>query len=164
MRDAIAKLKELEPLSAGIDQAGERYPRFLPASTLLGMFFFELRSASSSDIEALDLIRDFEPQRGFYGAVILRGHGAHPDDTGIVVRARSNTAYERTIGPTGLFGGATLTSTAESQGQHNGAMLTWTEVNFSAFAFDVLAVLNGTYRVGFASSFHGLDFRKQSVE
>jgi hypothetical protein len=30
--------------------------------------------------------------------------------------------------------------------------------NFSAFAFDLIAMMNGTYRQGFASSFHGLSF------
>jgi hypothetical protein len=35
-------------------------------------------------------------------------------------------------------------------------MLTWFSQNFPMFAFDIVALLNGTYRPGMVSSFHGL--------
>ena len=37
-----------------------------------------------------------------------------------------------------------------------GALLHWSEGAFSQFAFDLLAMLQGTYRAGYASSFYGL--------
>lgn len=52
-----------------------------------------------------------------------------------------------------------MTATKESNGRHIAAMSLWGDVNFSTFAFDVLALLNGTFRRGFVSSFHGFDFQ-----
>ena len=37
---------------------------------------------------------------------------------------------------------------------HFWAMLMWSEPNFSGFAFDLVALLNGTFEIGRLSSFH----------
>jgi hypothetical protein len=89
VREAVMKLAELEPLIKGVDAPGENYPKYLPASAVLAMVFFELRSADASDLEALNLIRDLQVQRPFYGAMILRGEGLHPDDTALIRQLQS---------------------------------------------------------------------------
>jgi Domain of unknown function (DUF6602) len=156
--DALAKLAELDPLMAGFDPAGERYPRYLPSSAVLGMVFFELRASDQDDIEALNLFRAVAFERGFYGAVILRGPRKNPDDTALIERAESNIPMEEMRAPNGLGHGVTRTATTEVLGNHLLALMMWSDINFSRFAFDLLALLQGTYRRGFVSSFHGLDF------
>lgn len=60
--------------------------------------------------------------------------------------------------PEGLLHNTALTASIESNGAHRGAMLMWSPVNFSQFAFDLLAFLNGSYEPGRNASFHGNDF------
>jgi hypothetical protein len=132
---------------------------FLRTTALVVMLFFELRDGDRFDIGALNLIRDAEFQRPFYGAVILRGDGLHPDDTGSVHKYHSDTPHTEMLFEGGLLKGITMTASAELRGRHIGAMLSWAAIDFSRFAFDLLAHLNGTYRQGYASSFHGLDIR-----
>jgi hypothetical protein len=158
VREAAEKLGELEPLAAGIDSERERYPRYLTAAAILGMMFFELRAADQFDIEALNLIRDFRSRRHFYGAAILRGEGLHPDDTALIQRCRSDQPMSLCKGgPTGsILHGLTFTASTPLGESNICATLMWADVNFSGFAFDLLALLNGTYRTGYGSSFHGL--------
>jgi hypothetical protein len=37
-------------------------------------------------------------------------------------------------------------------------MFHWAEANFSQFAFDLIAMMNGTYNPGLLSSWHGMTF------
>jgi hypothetical protein len=159
VREAIAKLEELEPLTSGIDPEGYQYPRFLPSSAILAMLFFELRSENRNDVEALNLLRDAHFQRRFYGAAILRGEGSHPADTALIAKYRSDVPHAEIVGPNGLLQGFVMTASKEQGLQHIGASLMWGDVFFSQFAFDLLAMLNGTYRPGSGSSLHGLEIR-----
>jgi hypothetical protein len=156
VREAGAKLAELEPLTVGVDPEGEKYPKFLPRSTVLAMLFFELRSTEASDMGALNQLRNLQFHRPFYGAVILSGEALHPDATGLAKLFQSKERMEEMLPPNGLYSGCAMSSTTEFNGQHLGAMLSWADINFSDFAFDLLALLNGTYRRGFASSMHGM--------
>jgi hypothetical protein len=160
VREAIDKLSELKPLMAGFDNIDDYYPRYLPASAVLAMVFFELRTGDQSDLEALNLFRTLEFQRLFYGAVVLRGEGLSPDDTALINRFHAVAPNGASFSPHGLLNGMTMTETADSHGQHVLAMMTWSDINFSKFAFDLLALLRRTYRPGFVSSFHGLDFSR----
>jgi hypothetical protein len=159
VREALEKLGELEPLMAGFDTPDNRYARYLPVSALVAILFFELRADNRSDIGALNLLRDAKFKRAFYPAVILRGEGLDPDDTALVGKYHSETPHSRLLTEGGLLAGITTTESAEMEGRHIGAMLQWSEIKFSEFAFDLLAFLNGTFRRGFASSFHGLEIR-----
>jgi hypothetical protein len=49
-----------------------------------------------------------------------------------------------------------LSSVRVTDELHFGAMLLWTEMNFSQFAFDLIAIMQGTYEVGRLSTFHGI--------
>ena len=59
---------------------------------------------------------------------------------------------------TALLGPTALAATTEVEGQHRGAVITWMDINFSMFAFDLLALVNGSYRHGLISSYYGFDF------
>jgi hypothetical protein len=158
VKEATEKLSELEPLMSGVDPAGEQYPRYLPASAVLAMLFFEYRIADLADQQKiLSLFQTLEFRRLLYGAVILRGEGSHADNTAIVQRYESQEPHTG-MNSEGMTKGMTLTPTQQSNGRNIGVMMTWTGINFSRFAFDLLAFLRGTYRPGFLSSFHGFDF------
>jgi hypothetical protein len=160
VRQAIAKLEELKPLTKGFNAPGYPYPRFLPADAILTVLFFELRLEDRDDIEALNLVREAALfQRQFYGPVILRGEPNHPDETAVIQTYHSVEPHAEILGPNGLLHGFVMTATTELASHNIGATLTWGDVGFSQFAFDLLALLNGTYRVGFGSSFHGLEIR-----
>lgn len=158
---AARKLRQLEPLMASVDAPAERYPTYLPAHAVLGIVFFELRSENANDLKALETLRDLSQlRRPFYGAVILRGEGLDPDNTGIVRTLTSENPIDALARPQGLLGNFTFASSVESAGSHFGSMLMWSPIHFSDFAFDLLAIMNGTYRSGFVSSWHGLEFSK----
>lgn len=158
MRDAIDKLDELRPLMLGMNTPGERYPKYLPVNAILSMLFFELRAADAGDREVLELVRDFETIRVFYGPVVLRGEGLHPDYTGKFQRLRTNEPAAPTFdAEKGMLRGIAHSGSRQFGSSHILADLEWGDVNFSHFAFDLLALLNGTFRPGFGSSFHGID-------
>src|SRR5271157_3027572 len=108
---------------------------------------------------SLNFVRRIELRRRFYGAVVLRGEGLHPDDTALVEQYQSNEPVPAVWTEAGLLHGYVMSDSVESSGRRVGVTLMWADVNFSRFAFDLLAMLNGTYRMGFASSFDGLEIR-----
>jgi hypothetical protein len=158
--DSIGKLRQLAPLVVGVDDANERYPKYLPAHAVLGVLFFELRKDDRKDLGALELFRGLQLGRPFYGGVVLRGEGLRLDETAMIELTVANEPMTPIFTDAGLLHGCAMSGTAEVGGQHWGAMLMWSDVNFSRFAFDLLALLNGTYQRGRVSSFHGLDLGK----
>lgn len=163
VQESVNKLSELGELMAKIDQVGERYPTYLPLNAVLVMMFFELREEDKKDVAALDALsvsRAFP--RVSYGPVILSGDGWSEDYTALVRNSISDQPLERPEGSPdqGLLSGLYLSETREESGLNIGSMLTWSPMHFSDFAFDVLALMNGTYQHGLVSSFHGVDFAK----
>lgn len=156
--EAIGKLQQLAPLVAGFDAPGERYPKFLPINAVFGFVFFELRKDDAKEMEALEAFRNLSFGRGFYGAVILRGEGLRTDDAAKIEPMVSDQPMTPIFLDAGLLNHIAMTGTSEIDGRHCGAMMLWSDMNFSTFAFDVLALLNKTYKHGFVSSFHGHDF------
>jgi len=156
--ESIDKLGQLAPLTNGVDAANERYPRHLPRQAILVMLFFELRRVDQADLVCLENLRTAEFGRPLYGPVILRGEGLSQGDTGLATQTVSHEPMERLFVHNGLLHNISMTDTIDVAGQHRGAMLHWSDINFSKFAFDLLALLKGTYEHGRASSFHGIDF------
>jgi hypothetical protein len=156
--EACAKLSQLAPFLDGVDQPGQRYPKYFPASAVCAMLFMELRRGDQGDRRALTVIRDFRLSRGFYGAVIFRGEG-QGDATALISQTVSNDSMNELWPEAGLLSDLAMTESIEVDGHHKGIILKWTDLNFSDFAFDLLALLKGTYRHGYASSMHGLDFK-----
>ena len=158
---AARKLQQLEPLMASVDDPAERYPTYLPAHAVLGAVFFELRRENANELRALETLRDLAlVRRPFYGAVILRGDGLDADCTGMVRVLLGKEPLVTLTTQKSLLGNAVFSSSVECPEGHLSTMLMWTPMHFSDFAFDLLAIMNGTYRSGFVSSWHGLDFSK----
>jgi hypothetical protein len=72
----------------------------------------------------------------------------------------SDTPSDGLVLANGLLEHIYMSPTAPEEERNLGAMLTWSPMHFSDFAFDLLALMNGTYRHGRVSSFHGFDFNK----
>jgi hypothetical protein len=157
VRQAANKLGELAPLMADNNKLEDLYPPFLPRTCGLAMVFFELRREDSGDVPPLEIIRDLSFNRPFYGAVILRGEGRDEDDTAMVDRQDLKQSQEETLGPDPSGHAYVMTQTREVENQHRRARFTWADTHFQRFAFDLLAMLKGTYVPGYASSLHGYD-------
>ena len=157
---ALEKLSELKPLMAGVDEPRARYPQYFPASTVLGTLFIELSRDDAKDIVALERFRVANLNRDFYGGIVLRGAGRAENSTGLIRPMTSDTPMEEMFLANGLLHGSALTKTVEDGPQHCSAALMWSDTHFADFAFDLLAVMKGTYEPGRVSSFHGLDFSK----
>jgi len=124
-----------------------------------GMVFFELRQDSQFDATAFERINSCIQYRGFLGGVVLRGEGHAGQFSARISLLRSETPIEGTIGPgkkSLLKGSAMAKSLEVSESLHFGSMLIWAESAFSQFAFDLIAMMQGTYRSGFLSSFYGM--------
>ena len=163
--DAFKKLDELAPL-LGIDEPNERYKRYLPANFCMGMIFFEL----PENVAQLRLLNKLVPAnllRGFFGGIVLSAEGINQKNTGrflymlgggepfSLAKAKGRTLTS--IARDGI-GGVWSDSVEVSPGQYLTCMFSWLEANFSFFAFDLIAMMNGTYNPGLLSSRHGLTF------
>jgi hypothetical protein len=163
-RQAFQKLAELRPLMTSVDPPGDRYPKFLPKDVVLAMVFVEVLSKNRLQVNALhELSAAYDLNRGFYGAMLLSGEGLDPDFTGLTKVLRCEA------GATPITSGGDLLSLccmanwrAEREG-NLAVMLTWLDMNFATFAFDLLAIMQGTYERGRVSSFFNLDMTKYSV-
>jgi hypothetical protein len=161
VKAAAEKLHQLEPLMRNTDHPDERYPTYLPERTVLGMVFFELQRNAATDVTALEIIRDLTTlQRDMYGAIVLSGEGHHIDDTGLIRLTVSDTPLPSRDSNTNLLNGVSISETREIKGKHFGAIMMWSDIQFSEFAFDLLAIMNGTFRIGSISSWHGIDLSK----
>ena len=159
VKDAIDHLGELKKLMSGMDSLNERYKMYLPADFFCGIAFFELRKENESEKLALNSIIRGIQLRGFIGGIILRGEGHSKQLTGKIDLLSSETDMtlafkesDRSL----LSGGGNTESLKINDYLHFGAMLVWSEINFSRYAFDLVALLNGTFEVGRLSSFHAL--------
>jgi hypothetical protein len=158
VKDAIAKLGQLGPLMAGVDSADDRYPTYLPEHTVLTAIFFELREAQINDFEAVSALRStWSFQRVAYPPMVLFGEGRSEDDTALIRATVSDTQTDEIVLERKLLANFYMSSTSPEGAQNVGMMLDWSPLNFSRFAFDLLAIMNGTYEHGRVSSFHGLD-------
>ena len=161
-RDAIAKLRELEPLLQ-CDEPEERYRKFIPLGFMCAAIFFSLDNVRS--VASLDALSPNPALRGYLGAVILRANVEDDPGTGRVQLIEGDTDLARPANSGTLLRGFMISEFHQSSnGKYRGAHLTWTQANFSMFAFDLVAILNGTFRMGYVSSFHALPFKQTQGE
>jgi hypothetical protein len=159
VKEAADHLGELLPLLGGPDDPGEIYKVHLPTSFCCGMVFFDLKLDSQFDAVALEGIIASGLYRGFFGGIVLRGEGRPDQASARISLFKSETPSEGTIGrdKQSLLMGAPMSETLKvADNFHVGAMLLWADVMFSQFAFDLIARMQGTYRIGYTSSFYGL--------
>ena len=159
VKAAADHLGDLSPLMGGPDGLSERYKVHLPPSFCCGMVFFDLRGDAQFDATALGRIIPCIQYRGFFGGLILRGEGHVDQMSARISVLRSETAIEGTIEPDkeSLLKGSPMSQSIKvADNLHFGSMLMWSESAFSQFAFDLIALMQGTYKSGYVSSFYGL--------
>jgi hypothetical protein len=157
VRDAVNHLRDLTPLMLGQDAPDERYKMHLPPQFSCGLVFFELRTKHARSEAALRAVADAGTLRGFYGGTILRAEGHTKPLTGKLRLYISDTPVESSV----QRGGPPLTefalsrTTPTAEGQHLGVDVFWSEMAFSEFAFDLIALMKGIYRINRVSSWYG---------
>ena len=143
----------------GPDDPSEKYKLHLPGSFCCGMVFFDLKRDSQFDVAALETIIRCVGHRGFFGGLVLRGEGHVGHSSARISITRSESPIESSIGPDkeSLLKGCPMSATIPGiDGLHYGSMLMWHESAFSQFGFDLIAMMQGTYRSGYLSSFYGV--------
>lgn len=155
-REALQHLGDLAPLMQGLDAATDRYRLYLPPTFSCGLLFVELRVEDATSEVALAALVEGIGLRGFFGGVVLRGEGHTLPHTGRLSITRSDSPVS-SIGPatgTSLLEIGMSASVPVADSVHIGAMLDWSEMGFARFAFDLVAMLQGTFD-GRLSSFYG---------
>jgi len=158
-KDSLSKINELRPLLRGFNQTtdydGLLNPRFFGMSV-----FFEVQKINEYKADILDnLVSPMDMP--YYGGVILSGEGRNVNDTGHFRMLIGDTKIESTIGEDkgSLITGSPLANSVETADkQFAGTMLTWSPANFSFFAFDIIALLEGRYQAGKISSKYGMSW------
>ncbi|MBN1814254.1 MAG: hypothetical protein JXA14_20615 [Anaerolineae bacterium] len=178
---ALKHLFDLTPLLADKDAPEARYKRYLPANFLMAVVFFELRREYEFSKKALNNLVPPQGLRGYFGGIVLRGEGLPPEVCGRIRMFPSETAIRSSVGkkrgslltdsqwadsrvstPEDSYLGPMITpwegekATQYLSKAHLSAQLIWSEAEFARFAFDLVALLKGTYQMSLPSSFHGL--------
>ncbi|HZQ68112.1 MAG TPA: DUF6602 domain-containing protein [Terriglobales bacterium] len=159
MREALSHLADLMPLMQSSDEPSQPYKLHLPDGFCCGVIFIELGIPESKAESTLASLMEGLRLRGFLGALVLRGEGHTLPSTGRLSIVRSETPIESTwrdAKTPSLLEFGLSKSIEVAQNVHMGAMAMWAELHFSQFAFDLVALLQGTYRPGFASSIYGV--------
>lgn len=132
---AIDHLRDLEPLYKGIDLPEERYKNYLPEDYFCGVVFFDVSKNNQKSEAALKVLLPNNGPRNFWGGIILRGEEQPSEHSGQIV----------------------ITLEEKPSGEVLGVSVYWWEISFSTFAFDLVALVNGTYSPRFFSSFFALN-------
>lgn len=173
LASGLSKLDELKPLLSKIDHDSEKYKMFLPKNFFSSLVFFEIDKKQEFCKNLLNKL--IYTERGFYGAVILSAEELSENYTGIIKLTESEKEQYSNVGDgkNSLVGpgikttenmviGACLSDSIKIGNTYLGTILFWSESNFSQFAFDFLALVNGTYENGRLSSFYGTGFGIQT--
>jgi hypothetical protein len=157
-KDAMEHLLDLEPL---LNVARPEFEQFTIPRTFFSLIvFFELRKVNEFSKKALDNFVPENDLRGYMGGLILRGEGLIPEMTGRLSMMESDDEHNLSKAKRSCL---SLTefifSGKKKYDSHYGlALLTWDYNNFAEFAFDIVAILNETFKAHGQSSLHGLSF------
>jgi len=155
--DAIDHLNDLAPLMSGSNNRDIPYKLYLPDDFYCGIVFYELHDENKGNQSALFDMLKGASLRGYLGGLVLRGEGHDLPLSGRITTAHSAQPLESFMDPAiGLLGIAHSKTVEASADNHFGVLITWLEAGFAQFAFDIVAMLNGTYRPGYVSSFFGM--------
>jgi hypothetical protein len=159
---AFSKLNELNPLLEKIDDEGEFYRKYIPIKFYMGIVFFELLEKNQKQTEIFSKLIPTNFQRGFSGGVILTAEGLNRNSTGLFKYIKTNEPMSGSVDKDRLAvtegAGRWSKSVMLSSNEYIACLLDWSESNFARFAFELIAVMDGTYRQGFIPSWHGMSF------
>jgi len=165
--NAFKKLNELAPL-LGIEDVNEPFKQYIPSDFYMGMIFFELPEEEQGKLQLLNKLLPANFLRGFFGGIILSAEGLDQRNTG---QFRYVPVGGSPLPPLAKMKGRTLVSVKgdiwsdsieRTPGEYTVCLFGWAVQYFALFAFDLISVMNGTYRPGIVSSWHGLTFSLES--
>ncbi|MCJ8212060.1 hypothetical protein MUY27_20250 [Mucilaginibacter sp. RS28] len=139
------------------------YKFYLPKNFFCATVFFELHKSNEMDFGALDAFLEGSDLRNFYGGYILRPESHEKYSSGIV-KFEYLHEDEKPRNRSLLFWAY---SKCKKQGDfYLRSRLNQSETYFSEFAFDIVALLKGTYKPYALSSMYGFgtsDWEKGSA-
>ncbi|MDF2953058.1 MAG: hypothetical protein OD816_000303 [Thermodesulfobacterium sp.] len=159
--DAVKKLEELQPLLQKVDKLEERYKKYFPPNFCSAIVFFELKKDFEFNPKIFNNLIPEKLPRGYIGGLILKGEGLDINNTGRFHVLESKTPIQTTVGrdKESLLKGSPLSdSFKRKEEEYICLFLNWSPANFSMFAFDLIAILNGTFKPGYISSYYGLSY------
>ncbi|RZJ23676.1 MAG: hypothetical protein EON51_02010 [Acinetobacter sp.] len=152
-KDAVEQLSKLKPLLARVDPPNSRGKLYLPADFFCATVFFELRKEDEKDFAALNELAGATMIRRFFGGIILRAETEFKKDCGKIFFRNENV-------DSGPNNSSSLAFWASSKclkykdDAYFSLLLNYSETYFSEFAFDILALLKGTYQPHVLSSLY----------
>jgi hypothetical protein len=160
VRAALKHLRDLSPLLGHVDSPTDAYKLHLPPTFCCGLLFFELREVEAKSDESLSALIESNDIRGYVGGAILRAEGHTLPQTGRLCLAQLANPFEGTtaLGTCQLDVGLSA-SVPLAENVHIATKLAWSESGFAEFAFDLVAMVQGTYEPGRLSSLYGIGGR-----
>ncbi len=152
-KEAVKQLSKLKPLLAQMDPPTSGAKMYLPPNFFCATVFFELRKVDEKNFVAMDELVEATMLRGFYGGIILRAETLDKYYSGKIVFRYENVNSEP-MKSTSLTFWATSKCLKHKEDAYFSLLLTFWEQHFSEFAFDIIALLKGTYRPNVLSSLH----------
>lgn len=155
IKDANNKLLEIKPLLRTSTESSI-YCGKLPSNFFTSSIFFELQNANAKNENIFRNLLFPEYNFPHFKSIILKGEGVDINSSGLVEHHYGE--QETPLMFESMYGSPFFGDAQQPNGIYHGVMLTWMPANFARFAFDIVALLNGSFRPGFLSSFYGIDF------
>jgi len=160
MAEAIKHLSDLRPLMDGIDTPDERYKLHLPSNFHCGLIFFELSKDNEFSEASIAKMIAGAGLRGFFGGIVLRAEGQSlsSNPTARLTLLKSEEPVESSVKSkaTPLWEYGRSASFVIADNVNVFTEIRWSEFEFSKFAFDLIAMMQGHYDPAQLSSYYGL--------
>jgi hypothetical protein len=160
VEDALQHLKELKPLMKKIDDLEERYKSYLPPNFFSATVFCELREKNKRSKKAFNSLANHYDLRRFYGGLILRKEKTNDNSSGKLTSVLTDEPMmERGsmhLPERNLFENIVSKPLKVDEEKYISMMIGWSEMYFAQFAFDIIALMKGSYEPNRLSSMHGV--------
>ncbi|SIQ95373.1 DUF6602 domain-containing protein [Chryseobacterium indoltheticum] len=152
-KKAVNQLAKLKPLMSRVEPDNQPVKLYLPKNFFCAAVFFELRKQDEMDFVALDELVEATKLRGFNGGYILRGETLENLESGklTLIEEKENTVPDNKS----MLFWATSKPKQFGDNKFKKIMLHFSETHFSEFAFDIIAMLKGSYNPYILSSLYG---------
>jgi len=163
VKQAVEQLRKLKPLMGISKPSIHDYRFYLPKNFFCATVFFELHKSNEKEFGALDAYLEGSDLRSFYGGYILRPESHEKYSSGII-KFEYLHEDEKSNNRSLLFWA--YSKCKKLGDRYLRARLNHSETYFSEFAFDIIALLKGTYKPYALSSMYGFgttDWEKGSA-
>lgn len=153
-KKAVEQLGKLKPLMAKTEPINQPLKLYLPANFFCATVFFELRDKDDKDFAALNELAEAASLRGFYGGFILRSEklgGYYSGKLFPLIHSSENFPKNNSLSYT-----ASSNCKKLAENRFYKIQLDHFESYFAEFAFDIIALLKGTYNPNIISSMYGM--------